>query len=92
MASVAGEGVKSKRQLIQELERLKEKEAALQSAEQKHLQAESELQRVNRALSTVSACQKVLVRSQDKSELFQEICRVIFQVFNGVFSAGYGID
>ena len=80
MASVAGEGLKSKQQLIRELERLKEKEAALQDAEQKHLQAEGELQRVNRALATVSACQKVLVRSQDKGELFQEICRVIVDV------------
>ena len=38
---------------------------------------EKELQRVNRALSTVSACHKVLVRSKEKSELFQQICQAI---------------
>ena len=64
---------KSKQQLVQELVLLREKEKALKEAENKHLKAESELQRVNRALETVSACQKVLVQSKDKAELFQEL-------------------
>lgn len=76
---------KSKQQLIRELEVLRNKEAALEEAEHKHYQAEKELQRVNRALATVSACQKVLVGSKDKGELFQEICRVIVDV------GGYGM-
>jgi putative nucleotidyltransferase with HDIG domain len=70
----------SKQQLTQELSQLREKEKALEEAEHKHLKAERELQRVNRALETVSACQKVLVQSKDKAELFQEICRVIVDV------------
>ncbi len=71
---------KSKQQLVQELALLREKEKALEEAEYNHLKAESELQRVNRALETVSACHRVLVQSKDKAELFQEICRVIVDV------------
>lgn len=71
---------KSKQQLIQELALLREKEMARKEADHKHLKAENELQRVNRALETVSACHKVLVQSKDKAELFQEICRVIVDV------------
>ncbi len=71
---------KSKQALIKELSKLREKEKALDEAEQKHLKAEHELQRVKRALETVSACQKVLVGSKDKVELFQAICRVIVEV------------
>ena len=39
--------------------------------------AAKELQRIDRILATFSACQKVLVRSRDKSELLQNICRAV---------------
>jgi putative nucleotidyltransferase with HDIG domain len=80
MAGPGKDQSKSKPQLIRELEDLRVKDAALEETERKHQQIEMELHRVNRALATVSACHKVLVRSKDKAELFQNICRVIVDV------------
>lgn len=77
MEKAAKNIVKSKEELIHELESLRAKDASLLKSESKHKQIEKELQRVNRALSTVSACHKVLVRSKEKTELFQQICRAI---------------
>jgi two-component system, cell cycle sensor histidine kinase and response regulator CckA len=39
-----------------------------------HQRAEKELRRLNRALATVSKCNKVLVRATKENELLQEIC------------------
>jgi putative nucleotidyltransferase with HDIG domain len=90
MTRAAKDRAKSKPQLIQELEHLREKDTALMEAELKHHQIETELHRVNRALATVSSCHKVLVRSKDKGELFQNICRVIVDV-GGYHMAWAGI-
>jgi HD-GYP domain-containing protein (c-di-GMP phosphodiesterase class II)/CHASE3 domain sensor protein len=41
--------------------------------------AERELQRVNRALKTVSECNQALVRAKDESDLLNSICRIIVE-------------
>jgi len=41
--------------------------------------AERELQRLNRALSTLSACNQTMVRAQDESGLLREICRTLVE-------------
>ncbi len=46
----------------------------------KRKKAEEELQRVNRALRTLSECNQVLVRTADEKSLLHEICRVIVEV------------
>jgi len=40
---------------------------------------DNELFRVKKALATVSACHKVLVRARDKVELLEEICRALIE-------------
>jgi len=80
-------GNKDKRQLINELVELRQKEVKLQEEESRHKKIEKEMLRVNRALKTVSASHKVLVRASDKAELLSEICRVIVQV--GGYSLGW---
>ena len=77
---MAIEAEPSRQQLIQELDELRDKYAERKEAEAEHIQIERELQRVNRALETVSACHKVLVCSKGKSELLKEICRAIVDV------------
>jgi len=42
--------------------------------------AEAELRRLNRALRTISKCNEALVRSGNREELLQEICRTIVDV------------
>jgi len=41
--------------------------------------SDNELFRVKKALATVSACHKVLVRARDKVELLEEICRALIE-------------
>lgn len=77
MAKEAGQ---SGKQLILEMDGLEEKYTGKKDVETEPLQIERELQRVNQALETVSACHKVLVRSKEKSELLKEICRAIVDV------------
>ena len=80
MEKEAQRTIKSKEELVLELETLRSKDASLKKTELKHKQIEQELQRVNRALSTVSACHRVLVHSKEKAELFQDICQAIVDV------------
>lgn len=54
-------------------ERVKERTAALAAANQ-------ELQKVNRALKTISECSEVLVRAADEPDLLNSICRIIVNV------------
>lgn len=77
MAIEAGQPSK---QLILEMDGLEEKYTEKKEVNTEPLQIERELQRANRALETVSACHKVLVRSKEKSELLKEVCRAIVDV------------
>jgi len=53
--------------------------------------SDSELTRVKKALATVSACHKVLVRARDKVELLEEICRALIET-GGYRMAWIGIS
>jgi PAS domain S-box-containing protein len=53
-------------------------ELQLEIAERK--QAEETLDRVNRALKTLSECNQAMVRTTEESELLEEICRALVEV------------
>ena len=80
-------GEKNKKQLVEEVVELRQKETELQKVKRKHEKMEKELLRVNRALETISASHEVLVRASNKAELLSEICRVVVQV--GGYSLGW---
>ncbi len=44
---------------------------------EKRKQSEDRLQRVNRALSVLNECNKVLVRAENEPELLQQMCEII---------------
>ncbi|HEY6895621.1 MAG TPA: EAL domain-containing protein [Rhodocyclaceae bacterium] len=53
-------------------------------------QAEIGLQRLNRALKTISRCNEVLVRAADEAELLQDMCRTIVEIGKYCFAwVGY---
>jgi PAS domain S-box-containing protein len=55
--------------------RTEEKEDAVSATER--VRAEAELRRVNRALRTLSSCNRALARAATETALLEEICRVI---------------
>jgi len=81
---------KSRTQLIRELESLRKKERNRKQQEADFRKTKSELHRVNRALHTLSACQKALVKTLDKERLLKKICQIIVET-GGYTMAWVGI-
>ncbi len=52
---------------------------ALQNTIAAHVQTQKRLQRVNRALKTLSECNQILVRARNESVLLSEVCRIIVE-------------
>ena len=52
---------------------------ALQNTIAAHVQTQKRLQRVNRALKTLSDCNQILVRARNESVLLSEVCRIIVE-------------
>ncbi len=70
---------KPREELIDELIVLQQKEQERKQQELDFQKTKSELFRVSRALHTLGACQKALVRTLDKEKLLQKICEVIVE-------------
>ena len=65
--------------LAQIFDRLRDSAKRLQAENRERLRAEIHLARVNRALTTTSQCNKLLVRAKSEEELMREICRLIVE-------------
>lgn len=61
-------------------ESVQERTRRLEEEISERKQAEAGLQRLNRALRTISRCNEVLVRASNENELLQGMCRVIVEV------------
>jgi len=70
---------KTKKQLIEELKILRERELKRKRIQERKNRTELELKRAKRALKTLSSCHKAMVRSLNKDELLQDICRIIVE-------------
>ncbi len=70
---------KTKKQLIEELKILRERELKRQRIQERKNRTELELIRAKRALKTLSSCHKAMVRSLNKDELLRDICRIIVE-------------
>jgi len=70
---------KTKEQLIEELEVLREREQDRERIRIEQSQTKLELKRAQRALKTLSSCHKAMVRSVNKEDLLRDICQIIVQ-------------
>ncbi|MFC1848732.1 ATP-binding protein [candidate division CSSED10-310 bacterium] len=70
---------KTKKQLAAEIASLQQRIAQLEKSQALRKQTEREMNRLNRALQTLSASNKALIRAVDDIELLREICRIIVE-------------
>lgn len=81
---------KTRSELIDELISLQRKERERKQQEVDFQKTKKELHRVSRALHTLGACQKALVKTLDKDQLLQKICSIIVET-GGYSMAWVGI-
>ncbi len=81
---------KTRNELIAELIFLQRKERERKQQEVDFQKTKKELLRVSRALHTLGACQKALVKTLDKDKLLQKICSIIVET-GGYSMAWVGI-
>jgi len=70
---------KTKKQLIEELKVLRERELERDKIRAGQSRTEQELKRAKRALKTLSSCHRAMIRSINKEDLLQDICRIIVE-------------
>jgi putative nucleotidyltransferase with HDIG domain len=70
---------KSRDELIRELIIFQQRERERKQREVDFKKTKSELHRVSRALHTLGACQKTLVKTLDRNKLLQRICNIIVE-------------
>ncbi|MFW6124238.1 MAG: HD domain-containing phosphohydrolase [Acidobacteriota bacterium] len=70
---------RTKEQLIEELEILREREKDREKIRMEQSRTNLELRRAKRALKTLSFCHKAMVGSLNKEDLLQDICRIIVE-------------
>lgn len=70
---------KTKEQLIEELNVLRERELDRDKIRMEQSQTKLELKRAKRALKTLSSCHKAMVRSVNKEDLLRDICQIIVE-------------
>jgi putative nucleotidyltransferase with HDIG domain len=70
---------KTKEQLIEELNVLRERELDRDKIRMEQSQTKLELKRAKRALKTLSSCHKAMVRSVNKEDFLRDICRIIVE-------------
>ncbi|HZX09431.1 MAG TPA: GAF domain-containing protein, partial [Acidobacteriota bacterium] len=70
---------KTKDQLIEELNVLRERELDRDKIRIEQSQTKLELKRAKRALKTLSSCHKAMVRSVNKEDLLRDICQIIVE-------------
>jgi hypothetical protein len=70
---------KTRKQLIEELKVLRERELDRDKVRMDQSRTEQELIRAKRALKTLSSCHRAMIRSMNKEDLLQDICRIIVE-------------
>ena len=70
---------KTRKQLIEELKFLRERELDRDKIRMEQNQTNLELRRAKRALKTLSSCHKAMVRSVNKEDLLRDICQIIVE-------------
>jgi putative nucleotidyltransferase with HDIG domain len=70
---------KTRKQLIEELKVLRARELDRDKIRMDQSRTEQELIRAKRALKTLSSCHRAMIRSMNKEDLLQDICRIIVE-------------
>lgn len=70
---------KTRKQLIEELKVLRARELERSKIRMDQSRTEQELIRAKRALKTLSSCHRAMIRSMNKEDLLQDICRIIVE-------------
>ncbi len=70
---------KTRKQLIEELKVLRARELDRDQIRMDQSRTEQELKRAQRALKTLSSCHRAMIRSMNKEDLLQDICRIIVE-------------
>ena len=70
---------KTRKQLIEELKVLRARELERSKVRMDQSRTEQELIRAKRALKTLSSCHRAMIRSMNKEDLLQDICRIIVE-------------
>ena len=70
---------KTRKQLIEELKVLRARELDRDKIRMDQSRTEQELIRAKRALQTLSSCHRAMIRSMNKEDLLQNICRIIVE-------------
>jgi len=70
---------KTKKQLIEELKVLRARELERDKIRADQSRTEQELKRAKRALKTLGSCHRAMIRSINKEDLLQDICRIIVE-------------